>query len=367
MPAVPSASLQTTTIPVNGYGGSATCRRCHEADVPALDVFSSCAGRARGGRRRSGRRCRRTRRKTIALPCRARSRRRSAAVNTSSPEPMVAIRSCRLLSIPRNDWFSVFGNEDRQPGEWGHWTSRGMSWNAMCAYCHNTHLTKGYDTKTDGYHTTMSEPGVGCEACHGPMKAHADRADRDPTDREDEPAAAPRHVRLVPCASRRAHGPLHARRSLRRSLRAGDPRFGQSVLRGRAGSRRGLRADVVSRQPHASRGCRPARIATIHTRASCSYPAMRSVCAATTATSPTFRRSKSSITPFTRSMVRAARAWAVTCRSPPTCKGIRAAITASPFPDPDLTIAYAIPNACTRCHGDRPPRVGRALGGSMVR
>lgn len=21
-----------------------------------------------------------------------------------------------------NDWFNVYGDEDRQPGEWGHWT-----------------------------------------------------------------------------------------------------------------------------------------------------------------------------------------------------------------------------------------------------
>ncbi|HZK81884.1 MAG TPA: hypothetical protein VFC46_12470, partial [Humisphaera sp.] len=37
----------------------------------------------------------------------------------------------------RNEWFDVYGAEDRQPGEWGHWTGRGMTWNAMCATCHN--------------------------------------------------------------------------------------------------------------------------------------------------------------------------------------------------------------------------------------
>ena len=73
-----------------------------------------------------------------------------------------------------NEWFNVFGREDRQPGEWGHWTGRGMNWNAMCAACHNTRVQKNYDAATDTYHTTMSEPTVSCEACHGPLKAHVD-------------------------------------------------------------------------------------------------------------------------------------------------------------------------------------------------
>jgi predicted CXXCH cytochrome family protein len=72
----------------------------------------------------------------------------------------------------RMEWFNVYGNEDRQPGEWGHWTGRGMNWNNMCATCHNTRLRKNYDERTDSYRTTMAEQGVGCEACHGPMADH---------------------------------------------------------------------------------------------------------------------------------------------------------------------------------------------------
>ncbi len=72
----------------------------------------------------------------------------------------------------KNEWFNVYGDEDRRPGEWGHWTGRGMNWNAMCASCHNTRLRKNYDEATDSYHTSMAEMTVGCEACHGPMKKH---------------------------------------------------------------------------------------------------------------------------------------------------------------------------------------------------
>ncbi|MEN3943607.1 tetratricopeptide repeat protein [Prosthecobacter sp. SYSU 5D2] len=72
------------------------------------------------------------------------------------------------------DWFNVYGDEDRVPGEWGHWTGRGMVWNQMCASCHNTRVRKNYDLETDSYRTSMTELTVSCESCHGPMKAHDD-------------------------------------------------------------------------------------------------------------------------------------------------------------------------------------------------
>jgi Cytochrome c554 and c-prime len=71
-----------------------------------------------------------------------------------------------------NEWFNVYGQENRQPGEWGHWTGRGMNWNSMCAACHNTAVRKNYDSGADSYHTAMAEPTVGCEACHGPLQEH---------------------------------------------------------------------------------------------------------------------------------------------------------------------------------------------------
>lgn len=81
-----------------------------------------------------------------------------------------AMEAC--LDPHKNEWFNVYGNEDRKPGEWGHWTGRGMVWNQMCATCHNTRLRKNYDAATDSYKTTMAEMSVSCESCHGPMKHH---------------------------------------------------------------------------------------------------------------------------------------------------------------------------------------------------
>lgn len=94
----------------------------------------------------------------------------------------------------KHEWFNVYGDEDRQPGEWGHWTGRGMNWNSQCASCHNTRVKKNYDPATDTYATTMAEPTVSCEACHGPMRDHVDwqRTNNLPA---SSPSPAPRAPR----------------------------------------------------------------------------------------------------------------------------------------------------------------------------
>lgn len=91
------------------------------------------------------------------------------------PLPGGRLQASEAAWDPRsNQWFNVYGTEDRLPGEWGHWLGRGMNWNSMCAICHNTRLHKNYDAASDAYQTTWVEHGVGCEACHGPMKNHND-------------------------------------------------------------------------------------------------------------------------------------------------------------------------------------------------
>ena len=85
------------------------------------------------------------------------------------------LQTCDVSYDPhKNEWFDVFGDEPREPGDWGSWTGQGMNWNAMCAACHNTRLRKNYDPPTNSYHTRMAEMTVGCEACHGPMKDHVE-------------------------------------------------------------------------------------------------------------------------------------------------------------------------------------------------
>jgi predicted CXXCH cytochrome family protein len=92
-----------------------------------------------------------------------------------TPAPGGRLQTLEASYDPRkNEWFNVYGSEDRRFGEWGHWTGRGMNWNSMCAACHNTRVRKNYDEPTDAYRTAMAEMTVSCESCHGPMKPHVD-------------------------------------------------------------------------------------------------------------------------------------------------------------------------------------------------
>lgn len=89
------------------------------------------------------------------------------------PAPGGRLQTCDVSYDPKkNELFDVYGDEERNPGDWGAWTGQGMNWNAMCAACHNTRLRKNYEPATNSYHTKMAEMSVGCEACHGPMKDH---------------------------------------------------------------------------------------------------------------------------------------------------------------------------------------------------
>lgn len=121
----------------------------------------------------------------------------------------------------KNEWFNVYGEEDRKPGEWGHWTGRGMVWNTMCAGCHNTRVRKNYDEATDSFHTAMAHPTVSCESCHGPMKDHATWQAANPGVKPDPTAKKlSRDQTLDACAM------CHARRTeLTGDFKPGDDFF----------------------------------------------------------------------------------------------------------------------------------------------
>lgn len=77
--------------------------------------------------------------------------------------------------VEKKEWFDVFrddalqqarGGADRKPGEWGHWTGRGMNWESQCAWCHMSGFRKNYDQASDTFKATWKEPGITCIQCH---------------------------------------------------------------------------------------------------------------------------------------------------------------------------------------------------------
>ena len=69
-------------------------------------------------------------------------------------------------------WFHLYPDEKIAHDDELHWTGINQNWNWMCADCHSTNLARGYDLKSDSYHTSFSALNVSCEACHGPGSAH---------------------------------------------------------------------------------------------------------------------------------------------------------------------------------------------------
>lgn len=116
-------------------------------------------------------------------------------------------------------WFHLYPNEEIAHGDELHWTGINQNWNFMCADCHSTNLERGYDVRTDSYHTTWSALDVACEACHGPGSGHVAWAQNgaspaDPTrglsvllrDRGQEQWAFPKGARI---AKRMTPLPVH--------------------------------------------------------------------------------------------------------------------------------------------------------------
>jgi tetratricopeptide (TPR) repeat protein len=78
----------------------------------------------------------------------------------------------RPASAGGQRWFHLYPHETIKAGDALHWTGLLQNWNFMCADCHATNLRKRYDARAREFHTSWSEIGVGCEACHGPGSVH---------------------------------------------------------------------------------------------------------------------------------------------------------------------------------------------------
>lgn len=118
------------------------------------------------------------------------------------PFPRGRLQAHELAWDPQaEEWFDVFGEEERAPGDWGHWTQQGMNWNANCAYCHVTEYAKNYDLRSDSYRSEYADVGVSCIQCHAGMERHVADARSGALAALSPEARASASVSMDTCAS----------------------------------------------------------------------------------------------------------------------------------------------------------------------
>jgi len=260
----------------------------------------------------------------------------------------------RLQALPlawdvrAGEWFDLFQHDPRKPEDWGHWTNRGMNANAQCLFCHTTGYDKGYQPATDTYDSRWAEIGVGCEACHGPGSAHvafqkAKRGGRDPYVGIDADRM------LSTCAS------CHSRRVDRAAWRPGErfldvfePELLDTPAYYPDGQVKEELYEVVSFESSVmrSKGVRCWNCHDLHGNGA--RAPGNAVCRQCHA--PPYDSEQ-----HTHHKADGAGGSCIACHMPTTTYMERDPRHDHSFqrPDPELTVALGIPNACNRCHTDK--------------
>ena len=152
------------------------------------------------------------------------------AATSSSSDPRPGAGQVQVLrwswDTHRAKWFHLDPPDvhDRiDPEDPLHWTGVAQRWNVMCAECHSTNLTKGFDVATASYLTQYSEIDVSCESCHGPASRHLQLVDHwwPRKDRQFGWGLAP--LKQSSLDQIQACAPCHARREMiAEGFKAGD-------------------------------------------------------------------------------------------------------------------------------------------------
>jgi Tfp pilus assembly protein PilF len=96
---------------------------------------------------------------------------------------LTTLKKGRLQTLPvaydmnRKEWLDTAASgirhiPDQRPEAPFHWKDPEYTFNSQCYSCHVSQLSTNYDPKTDVYRTVWREPGINCEACHGPSEEH---------------------------------------------------------------------------------------------------------------------------------------------------------------------------------------------------
>jgi tetratricopeptide (TPR) repeat protein len=258
----------------------------------------------------------------------------------------------------QDEWFNAFGDEDRQPHEWGFWQNRSMNWNTRCAFCHMTGFEKNYEPATDTFASTWDAMGISCAQCHQIDDPHGATVHPDCPVSPGKVVKSPETI-MANCAS------CHSRREeLTSDFHPGDSyhdHFRLALL-----SQPGVYHEdgqvrdenfeygsfISSRMHHAGVSCLDCHdphsggmILPIENNAMC-----------LSCHAPPGNRNATAINPLTHSRHEfgSTGARCVNCHMPETTYMQNDPRRDHGFtiPDPLLTLELDVPNACNRCHTD---------------
>ena len=265
-------------------------------------------------------------------------------------------------------WFHLYPGEAVPSTDVLHWTGIYQNWNFMCAECHSTNVKKGYDAAKDAYRTTWSELDVSCEACHGPGARHA----ADPkvalgVSFKDTPAAAWRIDAQTGIAKRDPPRTSHAevetcgRCHARRGVVSEDYVYGRPLMdthRVALIEPALYHADGQIQEEDYEYGSflQSKMYAAGVTCTDCHDPHSGKAPAGNLACMTCHAAGKFDTAEHHHHAPGSEAAACTTCHMPTTSYMVVHARHDHGFkvPRPDLTEKIGVPNACLRCHGDKP-------------
>ncbi|MBK8953528.1 MAG: tetratricopeptide repeat protein [Chitinophagaceae bacterium] len=75
-------------------------------------------------------------------------------------------------------WFHLYDKERISHTDELFWMGINQNWNYMCADCHTTDFKKNFSIAENKFHSSWTESRVSCESCHGPASGHMQWAEK---------------------------------------------------------------------------------------------------------------------------------------------------------------------------------------------
>lgn len=264
--------------------------------------------------------------------------------------------------IRTKSWYDTTGSgvrhfHDRPADEALPWRDPAYTFNTSCYGCHVSQLATNYDLKSDTYRTVWREPGINCEACHGPGVEHV-RACRDAP--KDDP---PKDLKIIitktftPAQHNDTCAPCHAKMSpITASFKPKDRYFDHYDLVALESpdfypDGRDLGENYTFTTWRMSPCAKSGKLHCVHCHTSSGRYRFAEPAKANHACLPCHRQRVANPKPHTHHKPGTPGGQCVDCHMPKTdfARMIRSDHSMLP-PTPAATAAFKSPNACNMCH-----------------